>query len=87
MRGEDRARSMRVAVDLGDHGVEVGEALLVAQLGHELELDALSVEVAVEIEEMCFEQGLVPRLATAGQRESPAPETRTAKMPPTGARP
>ena len=53
-----RARGLRVSVDLGHHRIEVCKAFLVAQLGHELHAQAATVQVAVEVEQVRFEQRL-----------------------------
>src|SRR5690606_2504302 len=69
-RAEDIARLPGVAVHLRDQRRQVGEFFLVAQPGDELDLDPATVQVAVEIEQVCLQQ----RLHAAHRR--PGPEAR-----------
>ena len=84
---QDGARLLGVAVHLRDQRRQIGEFHFVAQLGDEFDFDAAPVQVAVEIEQVRFEQaarrrppsGRVPRLDTDGQRlRSPTPCTQVA---------
>src|SRR3546814_8883780 len=54
--GEHIPRLLGVAVHLLDQGWQVGKLLFVTQLRDELDLDASTVQVAVEIEQVCLQQ-------------------------------
>lgn len=54
---KNRARLRGIAIDLSHHRVEIVELQLVAELAHELDLDATAVQVPIEVEQMCLEQG------------------------------
>src|SRR5207342_140756 len=57
---EEKARLRRVTVHLLDERRQVGEGLFVAQPGAEFDLDAASVQIAIEIEQVRFEQRFAP---------------------------
>src|SRR2546430_10712481 len=61
---EDGPRVLDVAGDLRGQRARVAELLLAAEPGHEAELQALLVEVAVEVEQV----GLDPQLGLAEGR-------------------
>src|SRR3954470_16429130 len=58
VRAKNLARLRRIAIDLLHHRIEIGELRLVAELRRELDVDAFAVEIAVEIEEVRFQQRL-----------------------------
>src|SRR5207342_1498765 len=56
--GQEVARLFGIAVHLRNQRGQVGERQFVAQARHEFDGDALAVQVAIEVEQMRFEQGL-----------------------------
>src|SRR4029077_19633948 len=65
---EQAPRLLRVASNLFAQRDEAGKSLLVAQFGHELDLDLAAIQVGREIEYMGFEQPLHPRHRRAGAK-------------------